>query len=66
MVCPLCLLMYKAPVLTAPVTDLAYTGAEFSSMSDADQSEAALRASLFARVEPAHKTKLVELLQKQV
>eukprot|EP00474_Spongospora_subterranea_P009552 CRZ10010.1 hypothetical protein [Spongospora subterranea] len=47
------------------VKDCAYTGSEFSAMSETMQTEAVLRASLFARVEPSHKSRLVELLQKQ-
>lgn len=40
-----------------------YTGREFDSLSDGEQLEAAKRASLFSRVEPSHKSKLVDLLQ---
>ena len=40
-----------------------YTGREFDSLSESEQLEAAKRASLFSRVEPSHKSKLVDLLQ---
>eukprot|EP00730_Choanoeca_flexa_P004013 TRINITY_DN11572_c0_g2_i2.p1 TRINITY_DN11572_c0_g2~~TRINITY_DN11572_c0_g2_i2.p1 ORF type:complete len:1043 (+),score=353.64 TRINITY_DN11572_c0_g2_i2:56-3184(+) len=42
---------------------LAYTGNEFAQMSDADQRKAVMHARLFARVEPAHKSKIVTHLQ---
>ncbi|XP_064620385.1 calcium-transporting ATPase sarcoplasmic/endoplasmic reticulum type-like isoform X3 [Lineus longissimus] len=42
---------------------LAYTGREFDDLSPLDQKEAVLRSRLFARVEPAHKSKIVEYLQ---
>jgi hypothetical protein len=41
-----------------------YTGAEFTSLTAADQLRAVQYASLFSRVEPAHKLRLVELLQQ--
>ncbi|VUC36135.1 unnamed protein product [Clonostachys rosea] len=40
-----------------------YTGREFDSLSPSQQLEAAKTASLFSRVEPGHKSKLVDLLQ---
>ncbi|KEZ44624.1 Calcium-transporting ATPase sarcoplasmic/endoplasmic reticulum type [Scedosporium apiospermum] len=40
-----------------------YTGKEFDNMSPAEQLDAAKTASLFSRVEPGHKSKLVDLLQ---
>ncbi|KAH0542252.1 hypothetical protein FGG08_003374 [Glutinoglossum americanum] len=40
-----------------------YTGREFDSLSEGEQLKAAKRASLFSRTEPAHKSKLVDLLQ---
>ena len=40
-----------------------YTGREFDSLSDSEKLNAAKTASLFSRVEPTHKFKLVELLQ---
>jgi magnesium-transporting ATPase (P-type) len=41
-----------------------YTGAEFSALSASEQARAVQVASLFSRVEPAHKLRLVELLQQ--
>lgn len=40
-----------------------FTGREFDNLSPSEQLEAAKNASLFSRVEPSHKTKLVDLLQ---
>lgn len=40
-----------------------FTGREFENLSPAEQLEAAKTASLFSRVEPSHKSKLVDLLQ---
>ncbi len=42
-----------------------YTGREFDALSEAEQVQAVLRASLFSRTEPGHKLKIVELLQAQ-
>jgi len=42
----------------------AYTGREFDDLSPDEQFAAAKRAKCFARVEPAHKSKLVEYLQQ--
>lgn len=42
---------------------LSFTGREFDQLSYEEQSAAVLRARLFARVEPAHKSKIVEFLQ---
>uniref|UniRef100_H2ZLD8 Sarcoplasmic/endoplasmic reticulum calcium ATPase 2 n=1 Tax=Ciona savignyi TaxID=51511 RepID=H2ZLD8_CIOSA len=44
-------------------TGMAFTGREFDDLSVAEQAKACLRARLFARVEPAHKSKIVEYLQ---
>ncbi|TPX16644.1 uncharacterized protein E0L32_003585 [Thyridium curvatum] len=41
-----------------------YTGREFDNLSPSEQLEAAKKASLFSRVEPSHKSKLVDLLQQ--
>jgi P-type Ca2+ transporter type 2A len=41
-----------------------YIGREFDNLSPSEQLEAARTASLFSRVEPSHKTTLVELLRK--
>ncbi|CAM1507257.1 Fc.00g068980.m01.CDS01 [Cosmosporella sp. VM-42] len=40
-----------------------YTGREFDELSHSEQLQAAKRASLFSRVEPGHKSRLVDLLQ---
>lgn len=40
-----------------------FTGREFDDLSPADQAKAVKNARLFARVEPAHKSKIVEYLQ---
>lgn len=40
-----------------------YTGREFENLAPGEQLEAAKTASLFSRVEPGHKSKLVDLLQ---
>lgn len=45
------------------VTGKAYTGREFDDLPRAEQSEAVCRACCFARVEPSHKSKIVEFLQ---
>ncbi|ELR06245.1 hypothetical protein VC83_05005 [Pseudogymnoascus destructans] len=45
------------------LTGKSYSGHEFESLSGSEQLEAVNRASLFSRVEPTHKLKLVELLQ---
>uniref|UniRef100_A0A914V8B8 P-type Ca(2+) transporter n=1 Tax=Plectus sambesii TaxID=2011161 RepID=A0A914V8B8_9BILA len=44
-------------------TGKAFTGREFDDLSPEAQSEACRHAKLFARVEPAHKSKIVEFLQ---
>ncbi|KAI1631551.1 calcium-transporting ATPase sarcoplasmic/endoplasmic reticulum type [Biscogniauxia mediterranea] len=40
-----------------------FTGREFDNLTPSEQLEAAKEASLFSRVEPSHKSKLVDLLQ---
>jgi Ca2+ transporting ATPase len=45
------------------LTGKSYTGREFDNLSESEQLAAAKRASLFSRVEPNHKSKLVDLLQ---
>ncbi|KAK0527157.1 hypothetical protein OC834_004530 [Tilletia horrida] len=42
-----------------------YTGREFDALSQEEKVRAALRASLFSRVEPSHKSALVDILQGQ-
>ncbi|EFX02896.1 endoplasmic reticulum calcium P-type ATPase [Grosmannia clavigera kw1407] len=46
------------------VTGKSFTGREFDNLSASEQLEAARTASLFSRVEPAHKSRLVDLLQQ--
>lgn len=41
----------------------AFTGREFDALSHSEQQTAVRNARLFARVEPAHKSKIVEFLQ---
>jgi Ca2+ transporting ATPase len=45
------------------LTGKSYTGRDFDNLSPGEQLEAAKTASLFSRVEPGHKSKLVDLLQ---
>uniref|UniRef100_P70083-2 Isoform SERCA1A of Sarcoplasmic/endoplasmic reticulum calcium ATPase 1 n=1 Tax=Makaira nigricans TaxID=13604 RepID=P70083-2 len=45
------------------VSNKAYTGREFDDLPSQDQAEAVRRACCFARVEPSHKSKIVEFLQ---
>ena len=44
---------------------MSYTGREFDELTPEDQRAAVMRARLFARVEPAHKSKIVEYLQAE-
>jgi Ca2+ transporting ATPase len=46
------------------LTGKSYTGRQFDALSESEKAEAAQRASLFSRVEPTHKSKLVDLLQQ--
>ena len=41
----------------------AFSGREFDDLTTAEQSEATYHAKMFARVDPAHKSKIVEYLQ---
>ncbi|KAI0978361.1 hypothetical protein GJ496_002607 [Pomphorhynchus laevis] len=41
-----------------------YTGAQFNSLNESEQLSIMQRAKVFARVEPAHKSKIIECLQK--
>ncbi|KAK6476541.1 sarcoplasmic/endoplasmic reticulum calcium ATPase 2 isoform X1 [Huso huso] len=45
------------------VTDRAFTGREFDDLSPSAQGDAVKNARCFARVEPSHKSKIVEFLQ---
>ncbi|XP_024860485.1 sarcoplasmic/endoplasmic reticulum calcium ATPase 2b isoform X1 [Kryptolebias marmoratus] len=45
------------------VSSMAFTGREFDDLTQAAQKEAVVKARCFARVEPAHKSKIVEYLQ---
>ncbi|KAL6868978.1 hypothetical protein ACO1O0_000301 [Amphichorda felina] len=45
------------------LTGKSFTGREFDNLSPSEQLEAAKTASLFSRVEPGHKSKLIDLLQ---
>lgn len=45
------------------LTGKSYTGRQFDELSESEKLAAAQRASLFSRTEPAHKSKLVDLLQ---
>ncbi|KAI0226747.1 Calcium-transporting ATPase sarcoplasmic/endoplasmic reticulum type [Lamellibrachia satsuma] len=48
---------------TESTDGMSYTGREFDNLSTADQANAVRKARLFARVEPIHKSKIVEYLQ---
>lgn len=45
------------------VSSMAFTGREFDDLSPQAQREAVISARCFARVEPSHKSKIVEFLQ---
>ena len=45
------------------VSSMAFTGREFDDLSPAAQREAVVKARCYARVEPSHKSKIVEYLQ---
>ncbi len=42
---------------------MSFTGREFDDLKPEDQAKAVRNARLFARVEPSHKSKIVEFLQ---
>lgn len=44
---------------------MSFSGREFDAMSPQEQKEACQHARLFSRVEPAHKSKIVEYLQQE-
>ncbi|KAG0715187.1 Calcium-transporting ATPase sarcoplasmic/endoplasmic reticulum type [Chionoecetes opilio] len=46
-------------------THLSYSGREFDELTPAEQQEAVMRARLFSRVEPFHKSKIIEYLQNK-
>lgn len=46
--------------------DTVLTGLEFDDLPAVEKAEAVSTMSVFARVEPSHKSKLVELLKAQV
>lgn len=46
-------------------TGKSYSGREFDELSPSDQLKAVMRSRLFSRVEPFHKSKIVEYLQSQ-
>ena len=48
---------------TGDVDHLAFTGREFDDLTPAQQREAVVKARCFARVEPSHKSKIIEILQ---
>ena len=48
---------------TEGVEGKAFTGREFDDLSETQQANAVRNARLFARVEPAHKSKIVSYLQ---
>ncbi|UYV67680.1 ATP2A2 [Cordylochernes scorpioides] len=47
------------------ISDLSYSGKEFDLLTPEQQSQACQRARLFSRVEPTHKSRIVECLQAQ-
>ncbi len=50
----------------AASVDKVLTGLEFDELAAVEKTEAVATMSVFARVEPSHKSRLVELLQAQV
>ena len=44
-------------------TNMSYSGREFDDLSISEQRAACARSRLFSRVEPAHKSKIIEYLQ---
>lgn len=48
---------------TESTEGMSYTGREFDELTPEDQRAAVMRSRLFARVEPTHKSKIVEYLQ---
>ena len=54
-----------SPFPTLSPTGLSFSGREFDAMNGSQQREACLKARLFSRVEPSHKSKIVDYLQKE-
>jgi Ca2+ transporting ATPase len=50
---------------TESTVGLSFSGREFDDLSPSAQSKAVMEARLFSRVEPAHKSKIIEYLQAQ-
>jgi len=48
---------------TESTDGMSFTGREFDELGSEDQRAAVMRSRLFARVEPAHKSKIIEYLQ---
>jgi Ca2+ transporting ATPase len=48
---------------TEDLTGKSYTGREWDELSKTEKKQAILRANLFSRTEPTHKSELVDLLQ---
>lgn len=51
--------------LPSSASGLSFSGREFDAMNGSQQREACLKARLFSRVEPSHKSKIVDYLQKE-
>ncbi|KAK4298153.1 hypothetical protein Pmani_029481 [Petrolisthes manimaculis] len=47
------------------ITGLSYSGREFDELTVAEQRDACMRARLFSRVEPFHKSKIIEYMQNE-
>lgn len=47
------------------IREMSFTGAEFNKMSERKKDEVLRTARLFSRVEPRHKSKIVQILKKQ-
>ena len=63
---PTVLSWVQVGVLGSGASEGVMTGVDFEELSAMEQASAASAISVFARVEPQHKTKLVELLKSQV
>ena len=62
---PSLLLPLDSPPSPPPPSEMSFSGREFVSMTEEDQHLACLNARLFSRFEPAHKSKIVDYLQKE-